>query len=101
MGRSFSLLDLCMVAVFSTLASFATLGLNGISALSPLAVVLRPFGLSYEVAVPLMIVVDPIAELVRVMVNVTMNCMVAMVATGREAEVPPPVSFSPKTATET
>ena len=38
-----------------------------------------------------MIVVDPIAELVRVMVNVTMNCMVAMVATGREAEVPPPV----------
>ncbi|MGC1355500.1 MAG: cation:dicarboxylase symporter family transporter [Xanthobacteraceae bacterium] len=101
MGRSFSLLDLCMVAVFSTLASFATLGLNGVSALSPLAVVLRPFGLSYEVAVPLMIVVDPIAELVRVMVNVTMNCMVAMVATGREAEVPPPVSFSPKTATET
>jgi Na+/H+-dicarboxylate symporter len=85
MGRPFSVLDLGMVAVFSTVASFATLGLNGIAALSPLAVVLRPFGLSYEVAVPLMIVVDPIAELFRVMLNVTINCMVSTIASGREA----------------
>ena len=84
MGRPFSVLDLGMVAVFSTVASFATLGLNGIAALSPLAVVLRPFGLSYEVAVPLMIVVDPIAELFRVMLNVTINCMVSTIAGGRE-----------------
>jgi proton glutamate symport protein len=84
MGRSFSVLELCMVAVFSTVASFATLGLNGIAALSPLAVVLRPFGLPYEIAVPLMIVVDPIAELFRVMLNVTINCMVSAVASGRE-----------------
>jgi proton glutamate symport protein len=84
MGRQFSVLDLGMVAVFSTVASFATLGLNGIAALSPLAVVLRPFGLSYEVAVPLMIVVDPIAELFRVMLNVTINCMVSTIASGRE-----------------
>ena len=83
MGRSFSALDLGMVAGFSTVASFATLGLNGIAALSPLAVVLRPFGLSYEVAVPLMIVVDPIAELFRVMLNVTINCMVLTIASGR------------------
>ena len=33
MGRPFSVLDLGMVAVFSTVASFATLGLNGIAAL--------------------------------------------------------------------
>ena len=84
MGRSFSVLDLGLVAVLSTAASFATLGLNGIAALSPLAVVLRPFGLSYEVAVPLMIVVDPIAELFRVMLNVTINCMVSTAASGRE-----------------
>jgi Na+/H+-dicarboxylate symporter len=82
-GRSFSVLDLGMVAVFSTVASFATLGLNGIAALSPLAMVLRPFGLSYEIAVPLMIVIDPIAELLRVMLNVTINCMVAAVASSR------------------
>ena len=85
MGRSFSALDLGMVAVFSIAASFATLGLNGIAALSPLAMVLRPFGLSYEIAVPLMMVVDPIAELLRVMLNVTINCMVAAVANGRIA----------------
>jgi proton glutamate symport protein len=83
MGRSFSMVDLGMVAVFATVASFATLGLNGIAALSPLAMVLRPFGLSYEIAVPLMIVVDPIAELLRVMLNVTINCAVAAVANGR------------------
>jgi proton glutamate symport protein len=84
MGRSFNVLELGMVAAFSTVASFATLGLNGIAALSPLAVVLRPFGLSYEVAVPLMIIVDPIAELFRVMLNVTLNCMVSTIASGRE-----------------
>ena len=83
MGRSFSVFDLVMVAAFSTVASFATLGLNGIAALSPLAMVLRPFGLSYEIAVPLMIVIDPIAELLRGMLNVTINCAVAAVANGR------------------
>jgi Na+/H+-dicarboxylate symporter len=82
-GRSFNLLDLGMVAVLSTVASFATLGLNGIAALSPLAMVLRPFGLSFEIAVPLMMVIDPIAELFRVMLNVTINCTIVAVANGR------------------
>jgi proton glutamate symport protein len=81
-GRSFSPADLAMIATLSTVASFATLGLNGIAALSPLALVLRPFGLSYEIAVPLMIVIDPIAELLRVTINVAVNCMVAAVAGG-------------------
>ena len=76
MGRSFSLIDLGLVAAFAIMASFATLGLNGIAALGPLAVVLRPFGLSYEVAVPLMIIIDPIAEIIRVMLNVVINCMI-------------------------
>jgi Na+/H+-dicarboxylate symporter len=76
MGRSFSLIDLGLVAAFAITASFATLGLNGIAALGPLAVVLRPFGLSYEVAVPLMIIIDPIAEIIRVMLNVVINCMI-------------------------
>jgi len=84
MGRPFSLADFGMVAAFSTAASFATLGLNGLAALAPLAVVLRPFGLSYEVAVPLMIIIDPLAELVRVMLNVVINCMIPILATKRE-----------------
>lgn len=70
MGRSFSLLDLVLVAGLSVGASFATLGVTGLAALAPLAVVLRPFGLSYEVAVPLMVIIDPIANMIRVMLNV-------------------------------
>ena len=85
MGRPFGLIDLGLVAAFSIAASFATLGLNGLAALAPLAVVLRPFGLSYEVAVPLMIIIDPLAELVRVMLNVVINCTIPILANGREA----------------
>ena len=84
MGRPFSLTDFGLVAAFSIAASFATLGLNGLAALAPLAVVLRPFGLSYEVAVPLMIIIDPLAELVRVMLNVVVNSMIPILATKRE-----------------
>jgi proton glutamate symport protein len=85
MVRPFSLADLGLVAAFSMAASFATLGLNGLAALAPLAFVLRPFGLSYEVALPLMIIIDPLAELVRVMLNVVINCMIPIIATRREA----------------
>ena len=53
--------------------------------MAPLAVVLRPFGLSYELAIPLMIIIDPIAEMFRVMLNVAINCMIPMLAVGREA----------------
>lgn len=82
MGRSFGLIDLGLVVAFAITASFATLGLNGIAALGPLAVVLRPFGLSYEVAVPLMIIIDPIAEIIRVMLNVVINCMISTLPRG-------------------
>ena len=85
MGRSFGPVDLALVAVLATTASFATLGLNGIAALGPLAMVLRPFGLSYEVAVPLMIIIDPIAEIIRVMLNVTVNCTIPVLARGENS----------------
>jgi proton glutamate symport protein len=88
MGRPFSLTDFGLVAAFSIAASFATLGLNSLAALAPLAVVLRPFGLSYEVAVPLMIIIDPLAELVRVMLNVVVNSMIPILATKREVLQP-------------
>ena len=86
MGRHFSLIDLGFVAVFAIGASFATLGVGGIAALAPLAMVLRPFGLSYEVALPLMLIIDPLAEMVRTMLNVTINCMIPAVA-GRPANI--------------
>ena len=70
---------------FSVGASFATVGISGIPALTPLAIVLRPFGLSYEVAVPLMIIIDPLGDMVRTMLNVGINCVIPTLAGGREA----------------
>jgi Na+/H+-dicarboxylate symporter len=84
LDRSFSALDLVLIALFSTTASFATIGANGLAALAPLAAVLRPFGLSYELAVPLMIIIDPIANMIRTMVNVAVNCAIPAVV-GRPA----------------
>lgn len=85
LGRSFSTVDLIWVGLFSIAASFATLGVTGLAALTPLAAVLRPFGLSFELAVPLMIIIDPIANMIRVMVNVAVNCAIPAVAGGRAA----------------
>lgn len=76
LGRSFGPLDYILIAALSVIASFATLGVTGIAALSPLASVLRPFGLSYELAVPLMIIIDPLANMIRVMINVAVNCLI-------------------------
>jgi proton glutamate symport protein len=86
MGRQFHLIDLGLLALFSVGASFATIGVSGIAALAPLAIVLRPFGLSYEVAVPLMIIIDPLADMVRTMLNVGLNCMIPALAAGGVAE---------------
>jgi Na+/H+-dicarboxylate symporter len=83
LGRSFGIVDMALIAALSVVASFATLGVTGLAALAPLASVLRPFGLSYELAVPLMIIIDPIANMLRVMINVVVNCLIPALATGR------------------
>ena len=85
LGRSFGIVDIVLIAALSVVASFATLGVTGLAALAPLASVLRPFGLSYELAVPLMIIIDPIANMIRVMINVAMNCLIPALAAGRES----------------
>lgn len=94
MGRGFGPLDIVLIAALSVAASFATLGVTGLAALAPLAAVLRPFGLSYELAVPLMIIIDPIANMVRVMVNVAVNCAIPVAIGGRTAPPPARASFA-------
>ncbi len=84
LGRTFSGFDLVLVAVFSIMASFATIGLSGIAGLAAMAAVLRPFGLSYELALPLMAIVDPIASMIRGMDNVALNCHIPVLAAWRE-----------------
>jgi len=93
MGRPFNLTDSLLLAVFSVGASFATIGISGIAALAPLAIVLRPFGLSYEVAVPLMIIIDPLADMVRTMLNVAINCVIPSFAGKRAAVAAAPSSL--------
>ena len=82
LGRSFSPGDIVAVAALSVVASVGTIGLSGPAALAPLAAVLRPFGLSYELAVPLLIVLEPIANMIRVVLNVAVNCVVPALAVG-------------------
>jgi L-cystine uptake protein TcyP (sodium:dicarboxylate symporter family) len=43
----------------------------------------RPFGLSYEIALPLMLIIDPLADIVRTMPNVGLNCMIPCLAATR------------------
>jgi Na+/H+-dicarboxylate symporter len=83
LGRSFGLWDLVLVALLSITASFATLGLSGIAALAPLATVLRPLGLPYEIALPLLSIVDPVVFMIRVMLNVAVNCLIPALAARR------------------
>ena len=85
LGRSFGPLDYVLIAALSVIASFATLGVTGLAALAPLASVLRPFGLSYELAVPLMIIIDPLANMIRVMINVAVNCLIPALAARQES----------------
>ena len=85
MGRTFGGFDLVLVAVFSIMASFATIGVSGVAGLAPLAVVLRPFGLSYELALPLIVIVDPVVAMIRAMLNVALNCHIPVLAAGRES----------------
>jgi len=95
MGRKFTGLDLVSVAGLSFMSSFATIGVSGLNALAPMAVVLRPFGLSYELALPLMAIVDPIVAMFRALLNVALNCVIPVLAAGRQS---PKVSVVPTPA---
>jgi Na+/H+-dicarboxylate symporter len=86
LGLPFGMLDLVFVAAMSIVASFATIGISGIALLAPLAAVLRPFGLSYELALPLMVIVDPVVAMIRAMFNVGLNMQVPVLAAGREPQ---------------
>jgi proton glutamate symport protein len=83
-GRGFSLPDMLMVGALSTIASFGTIGLGGSAGLASLAAVLRPFGLSFELALPILLVVDPIIGMARAMLSVALVCMITSLAAGRQ-----------------
>ncbi len=84
--RPFSPTDFAMMAALALMASFATIGIAGVAGLAPVAAVMGPFGLSFELALPLLIVLDPVASMVRGMINVAVGCQIAAAAGGREAQ---------------
>jgi proton glutamate symport protein len=83
-GRSFSISEMLLIGVLSAVASFGTIGLNGPAGLASFAAVLRPFALSYELALPILLVVDPIIGMLRAAVTVAVTCAVAALAGGRQ-----------------
>lgn len=90
MGRSFSGFDLLMIAALSFVASFATIGVSGVASLAPLALVLRPFGLSYELVLPLIVIVDPVVSMLRGLLNVALNSQIPLLAAWRRSAAPEP-----------
>ena len=85
-GRSFGTWDLLLVGLLSILASFGTIGLSGAAGLSALSAVLRPFALSYELALPILIVVDPVISMLRAMINVAIVSAITALGAGRQVD---------------
>jgi proton glutamate symport protein len=83
-GRSFTVYEMLLIGFLSTVASFGTIGLNGPAGLASLAGVLRPFALSFELALPILIVLDSIIGMFRAAVTVAVTCAIAALAGGRQ-----------------
>jgi Na+/H+-dicarboxylate symporter len=83
-GRSFTIYEMLLIGFLSTVASFGTIGLNGPAGLASLAGVLRPFALSFELALPILIVLDSIIGMFRAAVTVAVTCAIAALAGGRQ-----------------
>ena len=84
LSRDFSMSEMLLIGVLSTLASYGTIGLNGPAGLAALAAVLRPFALSFELALPILIIVDPIIGMLRASVTVAVTCAIAALSCGRQ-----------------
>jgi Na+/H+-dicarboxylate symporter len=63
------------------------LGLNGVAVLPTFAIVLKAFGLPYELALPLLAIIDPISQMIRPIMNIAVNCAIAVLSGGPEEEV--------------
>ncbi len=83
-GRGFGAGDIMLIGLLAIVASFGTIGLSGAAGLSALAAVLRPFALSYELALPILIVVDPIISMLRAMLNVAIVAAITALGAGRQ-----------------
>ena len=84
---SFTIWELFSICLFCILAAISSLGLNGVAVLPTFAIVLKAFGLPYELALPLLAIIDPIAQMIRPIMNISVNCAIATLAGGPENDV--------------
>ena len=84
MRKMWELISICL---FCILASISSLGLNGVAVLPTFAIVLKAFGLPYELALPLLAIIDPISQMIRPIMNIAVKCAIAVLAGGSEDEI--------------
>jgi Na+/H+-dicarboxylate symporter len=73
-GVDLSFEQLALVLIGSALAGVAASGSPGVAALSMISIVLVPLGLPVEVAVILLVAIDPIVDPILTVLNLKSNC---------------------------
>jgi Na+/H+-dicarboxylate symporter len=82
------------VLVAATLAGIASAGAPGIAALSMISIILIPLGLPVEVAIILLVAIDPIVDPILTVVNLQANsATTALLGARREASEAVPVTL--------
>jgi Na+/H+-dicarboxylate symporter len=75
-----------VVVLLSPLAAAASAGSGGVLALSMIALVLKPLGLPIEVALGLLLAVDPLTSVLRTIMNVFGVCTVSAMVLARRPQ---------------
>ena len=77
--------QMAFVLVGSALAGVAASGAPGVAALSMISIVLVPLGLPVEVAVILLVAIDPIVDPILTVVNLQSNCALTCLTSPRRS----------------
>jgi Na+/H+-dicarboxylate symporter len=85
--------QILFVLVGSTLAGVAASGAPGVAALSMISIILIPLGLPVEVAIILLVAIDPVVDPILTVVNVQANAATtALLGAGTKAREPVPLA---------
>lgn len=79
--------QLSIMSIGAILAGISSASAPGIVGLSMISIVLIPLGLPVEVAIILLIAIDPIVDPILTVVNVFSNCAMTMLADGGKKEM--------------
>lgn len=87
-GTELGASEFSIILVGSILAGLAASSAPGVVALSMIAMTLDPLGLPTNIAIILLVAIDPIVDPVLTAVNVHANCAMTMIAQGDEEALP-------------